>query len=134
MVTSLNRGTPAREMGYEVMQYISGRNVITADATAPTKVGTLPIGSVIVGIASRVVTAVTGGTPAFGIGTSPATVGTAGTVVTAMAETAGSEWLTPLASFVMPLTADTDIYIGALTGGGTAGDVIIAVFFIKPLA
>jgi hypothetical protein len=134
MVTSLNTRSPAREAGYEMLQYISGRNVITADATAPTRIGTLPIGAVIVGISSKVVTAVTGGTPAFGIGTTAATVGTAGTIVTAMAEAAGSEWLLPLASVVMPLAADTDVYIGALAGGGTAGDVIITVFFIKPLA
>jgi hypothetical protein len=134
MVTSLNISTPAREAGYEMMQYICGRNTITADATTPTKVGTLPAGAVIVGISSKVVTAVTGGTPAFGIGTTAATVGTAGTIVTTMAETAGSEWLLPLASLVQPLAADTDVYIGALTGGGTAGDVIITVFFVKPLA
>jgi hypothetical protein len=134
MVTSLNQGNPAREIGYEMLQYICGRNVITANATPPTKIGTLPAGSVIVGISSRVVAAVTGGTPAFGIGTTPATVGTAGTIVSAMAEAAGSEWLLPLSTFVMPLTVDTDVYAGALTGGGTVGDVIITVFFIKPLA
>jgi len=134
MTTTLMTNTPAREAGYEMMQYISGRNVITADATAPTKIGTLPAGSVIVGISSKVVTAVTGGAPAFGIGTTAATVGTAGTIVTTMAEAAGSEWLLPLSSVVMPLAADTNVYIGALTGGGTAGDVIITVFFIKPVA
>lgn len=132
MPGNLFTNTPARDSGYNMMQYISGRNTITADATPATKIGTVPAGAVIVGISSKVVTAVTGGTPAFGIGTSLTTVGTAGTIVTAMAEAAGSEWLLPLASVVMPLAADTDVYIGALTGGGTAGDVIITVFFVKP--
>jgi len=91
MVANLMTTTPAREAGYNMMQYISGRNTITADATAATKIGTLPAGAVIVGISAKVVTAVTGGTPAFGIGTTAATVGTAGTIVTTMAEAAGSE-------------------------------------------
>ena len=54
--------------------------------------------------------------------------------VTAMAEAVGSEWLLPLSTVVMPLAANTDVYIGALTGGGTAGDVIITVFFISQVA
>jgi hypothetical protein len=51
-----------------------------------------------------------------------------------MAEAVGSEWLLPLSTVVMPLAANTDVYIGALTGGGTAGDVIITVFFISQVA
>ena len=48
-----------------------------------------------------------------------------------MAEAAGSENVVALAALALPFAADTDIYLGT-TGGATAGDVIVAVGFIKP--
>lgn len=138
MVTSLNRGTPAREAGYEMMQYISGRFTLSAADLPVVKIGTIPAGAVVVAIASRVAVAVTGGTPVLGIGSAavgsavPAVGGT-GNIQAVMAEAAGSEWLTPSATVAMPLATDTDFYIGT-SGGATAGDVYAAVYFIKPLA
>jgi len=48
-----------------------------------------------------------------------------------LAEAAGSENLVPSATVAQPLAADTDIWVGT-TGAATAGDVIIAVSFVKP--
>jgi hypothetical protein len=138
MVTTLNNRSPAREAGYEMFQYICARLTLTAADTPVLRVGTLPAGSVITSIFSRVVTAVTGGTPVLGMGsvaaggTVPAVGGT-GNVVIVMAEAAGSEQVFPLAALVMPFTVDTDIYIGT-SGAATAGDVVVAVAFVKPLA
>jgi hypothetical protein len=134
MVTSLSSGRPARAAGYEMLQYVSGRHTLTAaDTPAATKIGSIPAGAIIVAVASKVATAVTGGTPVLGVGTSTATVGTNGTIQNVMAEAAGSEWLTPLAALVMPLAADTDVFVGT-TGGATAGDVYVAVAYITPVA
>jgi hypothetical protein len=137
MVTTLNSRTPAREAGYEMLQYIAARLTLTAADTPVVKVGTLPAGSVIVGIASRVATAVTGGTPVLGVGSVAAggavpAVGGTGNVQTTMAEAAGSELVFPLAALTLPFTVDTDIYVGT-SGGATAGDVYIMVLFAKPL-
>lgn len=134
MVSSLNTGRPAREAGYEMVQYVGGRHTLTAaDTPASTKIGTIPAGAIITAISTKVATAVTGGTPVFGVGTTSATVGTNGTIQNVVAEAAGSELLTPLAALVMPLAADTDVYVGT-TGGATAGDVYVFVQFIKPVA
>ena len=133
MVTSLNSAVPARDAGEQQMQYVSGRHVLTgADTPAATKIGTVPAGAVIVAVHSKVVTAVSGGTPVLGVGTTAATVGTNGTVQNVMAEAAGSETVVPLAALVMPLAANTDIYVGT-TGAATAGDVIIAVQYFTPV-
>jgi hypothetical protein len=141
MVASLNRGIPAREAGYEMMQYISSRlTLVAADSPANVKIGTIPAGSVITGISSRVATAVTGGTPVLAVGgvssgaaapTFPLSAGN--TLNATIAETAGSEWLLPTANITQPLANDLDVYVGT-SGGATAGDVVVAVFFIKPLA
>lgn len=138
MVTTLNTKTVAREAGYEMVQYIAARHTLTAaDTPAATKVGTIPAGSIITGIASRVATAVTGGTPVLGVGSVAAggavpSVGTSGNVQNVLAEAAGSEQVFPLSSLTLPFTVDTDIYVGT-TGGATAGDVYMTVFFVKPL-
>lgn len=125
MVTSLNSAVPARDSSEQQVQYISGRHVLTgADTPAATKIGTFPAGSVILGISSKVVTAVAGGTPVLGVGTSAATCGTNGNIQNVMAEAAGSETVVPLAALVMPLAAATDLWVGT-TGGATSGDVII---------
>lgn len=134
MVTSLNQTVVARDLGYQQPQYIAGRHTLTAaDTPAATKIGRLPAGALITGISSRVVTAVTGGTPVLGVGTTTATVGTNGNLNAVMAEAAGSENLVPSATVAQPLAADTDVYVGT-TGAATAGDVIIVVTFIKPLS
>lgn len=143
MVTSLNRGTSAREAGYEMMQYIAARiGPITADTIV--KVGTVPAGAVITSIASRVVTAIAGGTPVFNLGGTAAGValpanpptGTAILNVT-LAEAAGSELVVPVTQssgpLVMPFATDVDIY-ATTSGGTTSGDAYIVVSFAKPLA
>ena len=91
MVTSLNNRTPAREAGYEQIQYIAARLTLTAADTPVVKVGTLPAGSIILGIIPRVATAVTGGTPVLGVGSVAAggavpSVGGSGNVQTVLAE------------------------------------------------
>src|SRR5262245_6042775 len=125
---------PARDMGYNVPQQVSGRHVLTgADTPAATLIGRVPAGSIVWGIASRVVTAVTGGTPVLGVGTSTSLVGTNGNINAVMAEAAGSELLVPSATVAQPLAADTDFFVGT-TGGATAGDVIIGILFFRPVA
>jgi hypothetical protein len=128
MVTTLNVGKPAREAGYEMLQYICGRvTVVTSGTDVNVKIGAVPAGSVIVAISNTVVTAVTVGT--LQIGTA-----SGGAQVTAtLSEALAREWVTPLTTLVMPFAVDTDIWAGT-TGGATAGDTIIAVYFIKPLA
>jgi hypothetical protein len=128
MVTSLNTAVAAREAGYQMMQYICGRvTVVTSGTDVNTKIGSLPAGAVLVAVATKVVTAVTVGTLQMG-------TASGGAQVTAtIAETAGSEWLMPLSSLVMPLAAKTDIWAGT-TGSATAGDVIFTVFFVTPLS
>lgn len=134
MVTSLNSAVAARDSGYLMPQYVCGRHTLTAaDTPVATRIGRIPAGAVITDIKSRVVTAVTGGTPVLGVGTTTALVGTNGNLNAVMAEAAGSESLVPSATVVMPLAANTDIYVGT-TGAATAGDVIIAVWFVTPLA
>ena len=133
MVTSLNSSTPAREAGYEMVQYISKRHTLTGTDLPVTKVGTLPAGAVIISINTRVITAVTGGTPVLGVGTTASLIGTNGNLNAAIAEAAGVEALQASATVAQPLAADTDVFVGT-TGGATAGDVVVAVQFIKPLA
>jgi hypothetical protein len=130
MVTSLNQGVPARDFGYEVSQYIAGRiTALASGAAVNVKIGTVPAGSIITGIFSRVQTAITGGTPVLALGTASGGSQVQGT----MAEAAGSELVFPAASLTLPLAADTDIWAG-ISGGATAGDAYIAVGFIKPVA
>ena len=138
MPGNLFTNTPARDAFNNGTQAIIGRHTLTgADTPASTKIGTIPAGAMILGISSRVVTAVTGGTPVLGIsyvatgGTAPA-VGTSGNLQNVMAEAAGSELVFPLAAAVLPPTTDIDIYVGT-TGAATAGDVIVVVLFVKPL-
>ena len=126
MPTTLFTTTPAREVLYEVAQYIAGR--LTGGDQA-VKIGTLPIGAVITIVNSKVVTAVTGGTPAIAVGTAPG----GAQVVAAIAAAAGSQAQVPVAALVMPFTVPTDIYVTS-SGGTTAGDVIGEIEFIKPVA
>lgn len=129
MVTSLNSQVPAREAGYQMSAYVAGRiTAVAAGTTINVKIGRLPAGAIITHIVSRVATAFTGGTPALGLGTA-----SAGTQIQAtMAEAAGSEIVFPAASLVLPLTADTDVW-ATISGGATAGDAYIVVFFAKPI-
>jgi hypothetical protein len=133
MVTSLNRTVAARDAGYQMTQYICGRHTLTGTDAPQTKIGTLPAGSVIVYIATRVVTAVTGGTPVLGIGTTSTLIGGTGNINAVIAEAAGSEILAASATVAQPLAADTDIWVGT-SGGATAGDVVVTVAFVKPLS
>jgi len=121
-----------------MVQYIAGRLTL-GGADAVQKIGTVPAGAVILSINSRVVTAVTGGTPVLAVGgantgsaapTFPLAAGN--TLNVTMSEAAGSEILAPTANITMPLTADLDVYAGT-SGGSTAGDAVIAVAFVKPL-
>jgi pyruvoyl-dependent arginine decarboxylase (PvlArgDC) len=131
MVTSLNNQTPAREAGYEMVQYIAARATVAAGvANRSVKMGTLPAGSIIVAVVSRVATAVTGGTPAAGIGLS---TGAANELSGALTVTAGSTFAAPATTTGGPLATDTDVWLN-VSGGATAGDVIGGVLFIKPLA
>lgn len=145
MVTTLNNRPAARDALAQEIQYVCGRVVMSGTADVPNgwssqgaRIGTIPAGSVIVGVCSRVVTAVAGGTPVLGVGvcnagTTPSSiVGTNGNLQNVMAEAAGSETVVPLAALTMPFTVDQDVYVGT-TGGVTSGDVIVAVQFIKPL-
>lgn len=132
MVTSLNRGTPAREAGYEMGQYCCARvAAVAGGATQLSKIGKIPAGAIITAVHSKVTTAITGGTPVLSVGTF-ADPGNDDLVAT-MAEAAGSELLQPLAAFVQPLVADTEFY-AAISGGATAGEAYVTIAFIKPLA
>jgi len=129
MVTSLFVKTPAREQGYEMTQYVAGRVLaLAAGTTVNQKIGTVPAGSLLLGVTTRVVTAITGGTPTLGVGITSGGV----EVATGIAVAAGSVNTVPLATLAMPFTADTDIYV-QIGGGATAGDVIAVVQFVKPL-
>jgi hypothetical protein len=139
MPGNLFTNTSARDAFNNGTQAIVGRHTLTAaDTPASTKIGTIPAGALILYIASRVVTAVAGGTPVLGVsfvatgGTAPA-VGTSGNVQNVLAEAAGSELVFPLAAMAVPPTTDIDIYVGT-TGAATSGDVIVAVVFVKPLS
>jgi hypothetical protein len=131
MVTSLNVRTPAREASYEMAQYISARvTPLSTGATVAQKIGTLPAGAVITQIFNSVQTTFGGGTPLLTIGTvSP----TFNDINATMSEAAANEALVPIATFVMPLAADTDVF-ASLSGGATTGTCIIAVAFYKPIA
>jgi hypothetical protein len=132
MVTTLNQSTPARESGYEGVQYICARVTATSVAAMNVKIGTLPAGSVIVAIFNRVITAFAGGTPLLTVGSNgPATYDNLNAT---MLEAAGSELLQSLATFPAPLAVDTDIFARLSGGPVTAGDAVIAIWFIKPLA
>lgn len=135
MVTSLNQSTPARESGYEGVQYICTR-ITPAGVTAQAyKIGTIPVGSLPIFISNRVVTALAGGTPLLTVGSNVGAVASSYNNLNAtLAEAAASELLQPLATFPSPVAADTDIYVAISGGPITAGDVIVSIGFIKPLA
>ena len=119
MPGNLMTNTPARDAFNNAVQAICG-----ASHAAPPRIRprhqdrhhSRPA-RIILSISSRVETAVTGGTPVFGVsyvatgGTAPA-VGTSGNIQDVLAEAAGSEHGVPLAALVQPLTTDTDFYVG----------------------
>lgn len=136
MVTSLNARTPARDIGYQMAQYICARinpvGVVTA-TPVNIKIGTIPAGSVITNLYSKVITAVTGGTVGLSAGTSATTP--ANNLVAAISASAGSEDLMPGTGVVQPLVADTDFYVGVTTTTTiAAGDLVVALQFMKPLS
>lgn len=135
MVTSLNSNNPAREAGYEMAQYIAKRiapDGITSNASA--RVGTIPSGSMITQIFSKVTVAFAGGTPLLTLGQ----FGDSGldNLVLAMSEAAGSEVVQALTNITQPLTADLDVWVNLNGGAGTvtAGEAYVAIEFIKPVA
>lgn len=132
MVTSLNQSTPARESGYESVGYICVRIAPGSVNALLTKIGSIPAGACIIGISNRVNVAYAGGTPLLTIGSNATAYNNLNAT---LLEAQGSELVMPLAAFANPLTADTDFYAN-LTGGTpfTAGDGVIAILFIKPLA
>lgn len=132
MVTSLNVGVPAREAGYQMAQYIAKRIAAdTGGAAASVRVGTIPQGSMITQIFSKVTSAILAATPALSLGQ----FGDSGldNLVAAMAETVGSEIVQPLTNITQPLTADLDVW-AAIASGATAGEAYISIEYIKPLA
>lgn len=130
MVTTLNRGTPAREAGYEMMQYICGRITAVSGGTAvQQKIGTLPAGSIVQGVQSRVVTAFA---TAAAMGITLGQSGTYSDFASGLNTAAGGTFLQMLATVSQPLTADLDVW-AQITSGATAGDSYISVWFEKPL-
>ena len=138
MPGNLFTNTPARDASNNAVQAIVGRHTLTAaDTPASTKIGTLPAGSLVIGIASRVVTAITGGTPVFGVSYVATVARRRQSVRPAICRTClpkrpAAKWCSRWQQLVLPLTTDIDIYIGT-TGAATAGDAIVAVLFVKPL-
>lgn len=130
MVSQLNNSNPARDAGFEMVQYIAARVTVDGSTTFTKKIGTVPAGSIITDINSRITTAMTGAAAAtFQLGTTS----TGTSLQSAMSEAAGSETVFPAATFPMPLASDTDIWAN-VTGTATAGEAIVAVRFIKPIA
>jgi len=125
MGTTLFTQTAAREASYEMTQYIAGR--LTLPATN-VLVGTLPAGAVISAINTRNVTAFSGGTPVFSVGTTPTGVD----IATGIANAAGTVSTVPLAALTLPTTVPTNVYAN-VSGGATAGDSVVVVEFWKPL-
>ena len=140
MATTLNNRTAAREGPvYQMVSYVAGR-VTLSGADVVVKLGTLPAGCIIIGISSRVITAVTGGTPVLAVGSvaagsaAPAFPLTSTNILqNTMSEAAGSELVFPDTNLAQPLATDRDVYAGT-SGGSTAGDAVVTVLFVKPLA
>jgi hypothetical protein len=140
MVASLNQSTPARDTGYEGIQYICTTLTMGGVANLPVvKVGTIPAGAIVVAIYARISTAFAGGTPVLGVsavtagGAVPA-VGATSNVFQPITNTLGASTSNvPSATVIEPLAADTDFYVGT-SGGATAGVAVVAIAFIKPLA
>lgn len=129
MVTSLNTRSTAREAGYEMMQYITGR--ITATSGAITqRLGTIPSGSLITGVHTRVATAVASAAAmAINIGQS----GIFSDLASGLSTAATGVLSQPSGTIANPLTADLEVW-GQITSGATAGDAYISVWFQKPVA
>ena len=133
MVTSLNTGVPAREAGYEMMQYISGRITAVAGGTAVTqRIGKIPQGAIITGIHSRVVTAYATAA-AIGVVVGQSASPSPNNMASVLNTAAGGTFIQMLATVAQPLTADLDVW-AQITSGATAGDSYISVWFQKPLA
>jgi hypothetical protein len=139
MVASLNQSTPAREAGYETVQYICTTLTQTGSDLPKQKIGTIPAGSIVLSINSRVIAAFTGGTPVIGVGSVAAggavpAVGATGNVFQPITNTLQlSTTNVPSVTVLQPLAVDTDYYVGT-SGAATAGSIVVAIAFIKPLA
>jgi len=134
MTTTLMSNTAPREIGYNTVQYISGRVTPPGTAAVTTysiKIGTLPAGSVILTVTTDIETALGAGTPTLNVGTSSG----GAEVVAAVAAAAGSVNSVPIAALVMPLAADTDIWANILAGTAPlTGNAYVIVQFVKPLS
>lgn len=122
MVTALNRQIPARELGFEMAQFICGRvAAVPSGANVMASIGKLPVGAVLVGIASRVVTAFNGAVDVD-----------SGNLVADLATAAGSQLVMPAADSGGPLDSDTEFYV-TVSGGATVGSAVVAVLYYKPI-
>ena|SRR5215471_6406169 len=132
MVSQLNQGTPARDAGYEMTQYISGHIIATsAGAAVNVKIGTIPAGSLITQFISRVSTAITGGAAqTLALGTRS---NSGSELQVALSEAVGQEVVFPTSTIAMPLASDTDVWAN-ISSGATAGDAYIVAQFIKPVS
>ena len=130
MVASLNQAVAPRELGYETIQYICARVTAVAGGTTQlVKIGSIPIGSVIVGIHNRTATTFAGGTPLLTIGSNASAYNNLNAT---LSEAAGSELVQPLTAFGGPLATDVEFW-ASMSGGATSGDAVISIWFIKPL-
>ena len=122
MVTALNRQIPARETGFEMAQFICGRvAALPSGAEVMASIGKLPVGAVLIGIASRVVTAFNGAVDVD-----------SENLVAVLATTAGSQIVMPAADSGGPLDSDTEFYV-TVSGGATAGLAYVSVLYYKPV-
>jgi hypothetical protein len=140
MVASLNQSTPARDTGYEGVQYICATLTMAAANLPVQKVGTIPAGAMVLSVNARITTVFAGGTPVLGVGSVAAggaapAVGASGNVFQPITSTPTQTSTTnvPSVTVAQPLAVDTDFYVGC-TGGATSGAAVIAIAFIKPLA
>ena len=86
-----------------------------------TSIGKLPVGAVLIGIASRVVTAFNGAVDVD-----------SENLVAVLATTAGSQIVMPAADSGGPLDSDTEFYV-TVSGGATAGLAYVSVLYYKPV-
>ncbi len=130
MVSQLNSNVPAREQGYEMMQYIMGRiTTVTGGTAVTTRIGTLPQGAVIQGVNHRVVTAYATAA-AMGITVGMSIASTPNNIASGL-NTIAASFVQALTNLTEPLTADVDVW-AQITSGASAGDSYISVWYTKP--
>jgi hypothetical protein len=128
------QGSTARRPVGQQLAYLGPLTINFNDAGVATgiPIGTLPAGSMLVAVSSRVNVAFNAGT------TNVLTVGTPGSVASIadaslLNETVGYQLVAPISTFA-PVTADT-VIVAAYTQTGTAattGQAVISVLYIPP--